>query len=67
MTLNMLCPCRKNPKMFAYTALEGPFYFNHAPLVAPGKKIIIHEEPGKHKTWAPHSVDGLYIFPSQEH
>lgn len=35
MTLNMLRPCRTNPKLSAYTALEGEFNFERTPLAPP--------------------------------
>ena len=35
-TLNMLRPCRRNPLMSAFTALEGEFFFNSTPLAPPG-------------------------------
>ena len=50
MTLNMLRPCRKNPKLSAYTALEGEFNYERTPLVPPGMKIILHKKPGNRIT-----------------
>ena len=44
-TLNLLCPCRYNPKLSAYAALEGSFDFNATPLAPFGTKCIIHKKP----------------------
>ena len=67
MTLTMLQKCRFNPKVSAYKALEGSFNCNTTPLAPIGCKIIAHETPEKHKTWAPHGVDGFYLGPAIEH
>ena len=44
MTLNMLRPCRTNPRMSACTALEGEFNYERTPLAPPGMKGIIHKK-----------------------
>ena len=49
--------------MSAYTVIEGQFDFNRAPLATPSIKIAMHENPGQHKIWEPHGVDGLYFGP----
>jgi hypothetical protein len=41
-TLNLLRPCRINPRLSAYNALEGIFDFNRTPLAPPGMKIFVH-------------------------
>jgi hypothetical protein len=46
-TLNMLRPSRRNPRLSAYTILEGVFDFNTTPMAPPGTKVIIHEKPTK--------------------
>ena len=47
MTLNMLRPCRTNPRMPACTALEGEFNYERTPLAPPGMKVIIHKNQEK--------------------
>ena len=44
MTLNMLRPCRTNPRMSAYAALEGELIYERTPLAPPGMKGIIHKK-----------------------
>ena len=67
LTLNLLRPSRLNPKLSAYAQLEGAFDFNRTPLAPPGTRIIVHEKPTQHCTWAPHGVDGWYIGPAMDH
>ena len=67
MTLNMLRPCRYDPTMSAYQAIQGEFNYDTTPLEILGCKAITHEKPHQRKTWAPHAVDGWYIGPAMEH
>ena len=46
-TLNMLRPCRMNPKLSAHEALEGSFSFDATPLAPPGNKTYIHVKPNR--------------------
>ena len=67
MTLNMLRPCRLNPKMSAYCSLEGEFSYNHTPLAPLGAKIIAHDSNDTRKSWAPHGHYVWLIGPALEH
>jgi Reverse transcriptase (RNA-dependent DNA polymerase). len=66
-TLNLLRPCRLNPRLSAYNALEGAFDFNRTPLAPPGMKVIVHEKPQQRTSWSPHGIDGWYIGPALRH
>jgi hypothetical protein len=66
-TLNLLRPSRRNPKISAYNMLEGTFDYNKTPLAPPGTKVIIHEKPQQRKTWDPHGTEGWYLGPAMEH
>ena len=67
MTLNLLRPSRRNPRVSAYTMLEGNFDYNRTPLAPPGTKIIVHEKPQQRLSWDPHGTDGWYLGPTMEH
>ncbi len=66
-TLNMLRPSQRNPKVSAYTMLEGNFDFNKTPMAPPGTKVIVHEKSGQRLTWDPHGTEGWYLGPALEH
>jgi hypothetical protein len=66
-TLNLLRPSRRDPKISAYNMLEGTFDYNKTPLAPPGTKVIIHEKPQQRKTWDPHGTEGWYLGPAMEH
>ena len=67
MALNMLKPCRRNPTISAYTALEGQFDFNKTPLAPPGINVMEHENPQQCKTSGVHGVPGWYIGTAMKH
>ena len=67
LTLNLLCASRLNPKLSAYAQLEGTFDFTHTPLASPGTRVIIHEKPTNHQTWAPHGTDSWCLGPALHH
>jgi hypothetical protein len=63
-TVNMLLPCHHNPSLLPFEAMEGSFYFNAAPMVPPGTKVLIHLKPACCKSWSFHVSNGWYIGPS---
>ena len=54
MTLNMVRPCRSNPKLSAYSSLEGEFSYKYTPLAPLGAKVIGLDCPTTRQTWEPH-------------
>ena len=67
MTLNLLLVARCNPKLSAYTYLEGLHDFNKAPLAPPGTKVIIYKKPGARSSWSYHGEQGWYVGPALNH
>ena len=67
LTLNLVRPCRYNPKLSAYEALEGNFSYNHTPLAPLGSKVIAHDTPQQRSTWAPHGHYGWLVGPAMDH
>ena len=57
-TLNMMRASRLNPRLSAYTQLEGSFNFDATPFAPPGCKLIIHENPKQHRSWDQHGKLG---------
>ena len=66
-TLNMLRPLRRNPKMSAHMELEGAFEYNKTPLAPPGTKVVVHKKYNKRASWAAHGLDGWYLGPEMDH
>ena len=45
LTLNLLRPCRINPRLSAYAYLFGNFDFKKTPLAPGGTKVLVHKKP----------------------
>jgi len=67
LTLNLLRQSRTNPKLSAYSAINGPFDYNKTPLAPPGIRTLIHEKPDNCRSWSPRATDAWYIGPALEH
>jgi len=67
MTMNMVRPCRTNPKLSAYESLEGVFSYNHTPLAPLGAQVIVHDGPTTRSSWAPHGHHAWLIGPAKDH
>ena len=67
MTLNLLRQTRINPKLSAYTQMEGQHDYNANLLAPPDIKALIHEKSNVRKIWAPHEVEGWYLEPAMEY
>ena len=63
----MMRASRLNPRLSAYTQLEGTFNFDATPLAPPGCKVIIHEKPKQRNSWDQHGKLGWYLGPALEH
>ena len=60
-------PCRYDPKLSAYEALEGNFSCDHTPLAPLGSKAIAHDTPQQRATWVPHGHCGWLAGPAMDH
>jgi len=67
MTLNMLRISRINPKLSAYSQIDGIFDFNRTPLAPLGMKAIVHERTSQRAAWASHGQRGFNIGPALHH
>jgi len=65
-TINLIRQLNATPNVSAYAHLSGPFDYNKMPLAPMGCETQVHEKTDKRGTWAYHSVDGWYLFTSQE-
>ena len=45
----------------------GAFDFNRTPLGPLGTKVIVHEKPSVHESYARHSAPGWYFGPATHH
>jgi len=55
-----------NPKLSAYTQINGIFDPLATPLGPPGCLVLAHTQTPERRTWAPHGKEGFYIGPDLE-
>ena len=66
-SINLLRSSRKNPKLLAYTLLEGEFNLNKTPLSPPGTKALVFSDPDTRTPWETHAKDAWYVGPALNH
>jgi hypothetical protein len=66
-TLNMLWPCRQNPALLVFKALEGSYSFNATPMTPLSTEVLAHHKPNQHSSWGSHTLIAWYISPSLQH
>ena len=65
-TLNMLRPCRINPKLSADAFLEGQHDYNTVPFPPLGWRILIFKGPAKRSSWGFHGLEGFRVGPTEK-
>ena len=65
--LNMLQPCRQNPKLSAQETLHEAFHFDVTSISPPGTKCCVHIKPQSHSSWGLNAFDAFYVSPLIHH
>ena len=65
-TLNMLRPCKINPKLSADAFLEGQQDYNAVTFPPLGGRMLIFEGPEKRSSWGFHGVEGFSVGPAEK-
>ena len=65
-SLNMLRPCRINPKLSADAFLEGQHDYNAVPFPPLGWRMLMFEGPDQRPSWGLHAVEGYSVGPAEE-
>jgi hypothetical protein len=66
-TLNMMRTLRVDPIKSAYKIFNGPYDWNHYPLVPLGYNAVIYKDGDTRGSWASRGVEGWYLSPSIDH
>ena len=67
MSLNMVYPCRTNPKLSAHASLESEYSHNYAPIAPLGAQIIVCDSHAVRSTWSSHVHYAWLIGPATDH
>ena len=62
--LNMMRPCKLNPRLSVFKAMEGMFSFDTTAMSPVGTETLIHLKPVRRHTWGYHTLKSWYIRPS---
>jgi hypothetical protein len=65
--LNMLRPCRLNPRLMAHEAMDGSFLFDMTPLAPLGTEVLIHLKLSRWLTWGYHAAKAWYLSHTANH
>ena len=66
-SVNIMRPCRQNPLLSAWAALEGEFHFDATPLAPPGTEMLLHERASRRASWGFNAKKAWYIGPCLHH
>ena len=66
-TINLSRPSKINPKVSAYTIINGQFDYNKTPLAPAGMKAIAHVTTNNRTTWGPHGESGWIVGSAPKH
>ena len=67
LSVNIVRPCRKNPRLSAWAATEGEFHFDRTPIAPPGTAMLMYECPGNRKSWGHNARKAWYLGPCFNH
>ncbi len=62
-----MCPCCLNPLLSVHKALEGIFLFDAMPMAPLGMTVLVHQKPGRCKTWGYHAAKAWYLSHTAPH
>ena len=65
--VNIVRPCRQNPKLSAWAATEGGFHFDKTPIAPPGTAMLMYERPENRKTFGHNARKAWYLGPCLNH
>ena len=60
-SVNIMRPCRQNPLLSAWAALEGEFHFDATPLAPPGTEMLIHKRASCRASWGFNAKKSRYV------
>ena len=49
--VNIVRPCRRNPRLSAWAATEGEIHFDLTPIAPSGTEMLMHEKPNRRRSF----------------
>ena len=54
-SVNIVRPCRQNPLLSTWAAMEDKLHFDATPLAPPGSEMMMHQKPARRSTFGPNA------------
>ena len=67
LSVNIVRPCRQNPKLSAWAATEGEFHFSSTPIAPPGTELLMYVRPENRKSFGHNANKAWYTGPCFKH
>ena len=67
LALNIVQPCRQNPKLSACAVIEGEFNFGSTPIAPPGTEMLMYVCPENRRSFGHNANKAWYIGPCLKH
>ena len=67
LSVNIIRKCRQNPLLSAWAAMNGEYHFESHPIAPPGTQMMMHEKPGRRRTWGFNAKKAWYLGPCFKH
>ena len=67
LSVNIVRPCRQNPKLSAWAATEGEFHFDSTPIAPPGTAMLMYERPENRPSFGHNARKAWYLGPCLNH
>ena len=65
--VNIVRPHRQNPRLSAWAAMEGEFFFEATPIAPPGSSMLMQVKPGERASWQHNAKKAWYVGPCLKH
>ena len=63
LSVNIVRKCRQNPLLSARAAMEGKYHFDSTSIAPAGSELLMHENPGRRRTFGYNTKKAWYIAP----
>ena len=67
LSVNIVRPNRQNPLLSAWASMEGELHFDATPVAPPGSEMLMHQKPGRRKTFGLNAIKVWYLGPCLNH
>ena len=67
LAVNIVRPHRQNPRLSAWAAMEGEYFFEATPIAPPGSAMLMQVKPGERPSWGHNAKKAWYVGPCFKH